>query len=122
MHKLILILIMIGLFPIMGNEVFAQANKDNSLDVACAVSGGASTQLLAQRAGRYSYSINNTSGIDIRFAGVASGSPTLTAANSFLLKAGQPYSDSAPGLYTGRIVCQSTTAGLATITVKETYR
>lgn len=116
-----LLIISFPLFVAEGS-VFAQANKDNSLDVTCAVTGGASTQLLAQRPGRYSYSINNTSGLDIRFAGVATGSPSLTSANSFLLKAGQPYSDSAPGLYTGRIVCQSTTAGTATLTVKETFR
>lgn len=123
MRKIIWMLLIVAFsFSLFDERVFAQANKDNSLDVTCAVTGGASTQLLAQRPGRYSYSINNTSGLDIRFAGIATGSPSLTSANSFLLKAGQPYSDSAPGLYTGRIVCQSTTAGTATVTVKETYR
>ena len=122
MRNLILFVVLL-LFPIMGSQdVLAQANRDNALDVTCAVAGGASTQLLAQRPGRYSFSINNTSGIDIRVAGVASGTATLTSANAFLIKAGQPYSDSAPGLYTGRLLCQSTTAATATISVKETYR
>jgi len=121
MTRIILVVLFL-LSPIMGLEAYAQANKMASADIVCPVTGGASIQALAARPGRYSYSINNTSGIDIRFVGLASGTTTLTSSNSFLLKAGQPYSDSAPGLYTGRVVCQSTTAATATINVVETYK
>lgn len=117
-----MMLFVAGLMLALPLSVLAQANKDNSLDVTCAVAGGASTQLLAARAGRYSFSINNTSAVDVRIAGVASGTASLTNANAFLLKTGQPYTDSAPGLYTGRLLCQSTTAATATVSVKETYR
>lgn len=120
MHKLLIGLCLVA-FLITG-KVYAQANRTASADVVCPVAGGASIQLVPARAGRYSYAINNTSGIDIRFVGLASGTTTLTSANSFLLKAGQPYTDSAPGLYTGRVVCQSTTAATATVSVIETYR
>lgn len=119
MRKFILVLVYV--FLITGNA-FAQANRTISTDIVCPVAGGASIELLASRPGRYSYSINNTSGIDVRFIGLASGTTTLTGSNSFLLKAGQPYSDSAPGLYTGRLVCQSTTAATATVSIIETYR
>lgn len=106
----------------LSSIVLAQANRDNVKDVVCAASGGASTELVPARPGRYSLAINNVSGIDIRFAGISSGTPTLSSTNSFLLKAGQPYTDSAPGLYTGRILCQSTTASTATVSIRETYR
>lgn len=104
-------------------EVQAQANRSNGGDIVCpGTGGGVSIQVIAARSSRYSYVINNTSGLDIRLGLIASGIPALTTSNSILLKASQPYSDSAPGGYSGRIVCQSTTAATATISFMETYR
>ena len=122
MKKLTMLLVVFVLSLIMRLDSYAQANRTASADIVCPVTGANSIQLLPLRPGRFSYSINNTSGIVIRFVGLASGTITLTSANSFLLKAGQPYSDSAPGLYTGRLVCQSTTAVAATVSVFETYK
>lgn len=102
-------------------DVYAQANKTNSGDFACPASG-TSGQIIAQRSGRYSYSINNVSGLDVRIGYLGSGTANLTTSNSWLLKAGQPYSDSAPGLLTNRVVCMSTSAATATISFNETYR
>ena len=112
-------LLILGFVPL--RDVFAQANKTNSGDVVCPVSG-TSIEVLAARSGRYSYTINNTSGLDIRIGYIGSGTSSLTNINSLLLKAGQPYSDSAPGVLTNRIVCMSVTAVSATISFLETYR
>lgn len=114
-----LLFLFIMLSPIMGH---AQANKTTSGDFACPTTG-TSGQVLAARPGRYSYSLSNTSGTDVRI-GYLQGTSTanLTTTNSWLLKPGQPYSDSAPGLFTGRVVCMSTSASTATITFNETYR
>ena len=101
--------------------VNAQANRSNGGDVACAASG-TSTQVIAARSSRFSYVINNTSGVDIRLGLLATGTGVLNTTNSILLKGGQPYSDSSPGGYAGRIVCMSTTAATATISFMETYR
>jgi hypothetical protein len=107
----------------MGNVLaYAQANKSTQTDIVCPATGTASIEMLAKKGSRYSFSINNTSGIDIRWAYVASGTTALLTTNSFLLKAGQPYSESSPGVHTGRLVCMSTTAVAATISVNETYR
>lgn len=107
----------------MGNTlVFAQANKATQTDIACPATGTGSIEMLSKKGSRYSFSINNTSGIDIRWAYVASGTAALTTTTSFLLKAGQPYSESSPGVHTGRLVCMSTTSSAATISVNETYR
>lgn len=114
-----LVIALLSLFPYMGNDAFAQANRTNSGDIVCPATG-TSIQVVPDRAARYSISINNTSGIDIRIQGLASGTTSITS--GFLLKAGQPYSDSAPGVFGGRIVCMSTTAATATISFYETYR
>ena len=102
--------------------VQAQANRTNSGDLACAAAGS-STEMLPQRSGRYSYTINNTSGADVRIGYLDSPSTVnLTATNSWLLKAGQPYSDSVPGVLNSRVVCMSTSASTATLSFNETYR
>ena len=106
---------------IMRQEVFAQANRSNGGDVTCAATGS-STQVIDARSSRFSYVLNNTSGLDIRIGLIATGTPALNNTNSILLKGGQPYSDSTPGGYSGRIVCASTTAATATISFMETYR
>ena len=123
MKKLFIIsaVFLVCIFPVMGKMVYGQANRTNVGDVACAASGS-STQVMAARSGRYSYSLNNTSGTDVRIGYLDSGTANLTTSNSWLLKAGQPYSDSTPGVLTNRIVCMSTSAGTATISFIETYR
>lgn len=104
------------------DDVFAQANQALAGDIVCPVSGS-SIQIIAQRSGRYSYTINNTSGIDVRIGYLDSPSTAnLTASNSWLLKAGQPYSDSVPGVLNARVVCMSTTAVAATLSFNETFR
>lgn len=118
MRSSILLMCLVLLCPVIGH---AQANKTNSGDVACAADGS-STQVIPARPGRYSYTLSNTSGNDVRIGYQQSGTVDLTTSNSWLLKAGQPYSDSAPGLFTGRVMCMSTTAGTSTITFNETYR
>lgn len=119
-NKFLIGLLLLCLFVPL-RDVYAQANKTNSGDVACSATGS-STQVLAQRSGRYSYSLNNTSGLDIRVGYLSSGTANLTTSNSWLLKAGQPYSDSYPGLISNRVVCMSTTGATATISFNETYR
>lgn len=104
-------------------EAHAQANRSNGGDIVCpGTGGGASIEVIAARSSRYSYVINNTSGIDIRLGLIATGVPALSSSNAILIKGGQPYSDSSPGGYSGRIVCQSTTTATATISFMETYR
>lgn len=107
----------------MGNgDVFAQASKTNSGDVVCPATGS-SIQIVAANAGRYSYTLNNTSGNDVRIGYLpAPSTAALTNVNSWLLKAGQPYTDSTPGVLTSRVVCMSTTAGTSTMTFNETFR
>lgn len=114
-------LLLLIAFLIIGNaEVFAQASKINKGDIVCPATG-TSIQVIAANPGRYSYSINNTSGVDIRLGYAPSGTAAL-GSTDFLLKAGQPYSDSTPGVYSGRVTCMSTTASTATISFLETYR
>ena len=126
MHKQTVLLflssLVLALSLIMRLEpVYAQANRSNGGDIVCPASG-TSIQVINNRSSRYSYVINNTSGLDIRIGLIASGIPALTSSNSILIKGGQPYSDSSPGGYSGRIVCASSTAATATISFMETYR
>jgi len=102
-------------------NAFAQANRSNGGDVTCAATGS-STQVIDVRSSRFSYVINNTSGLDIRLGLIATGTPALNNTNSILIKGGQPYSDSTPGGYSGRVVCASNTAATAIISFMETYR
>lgn len=119
-NKLIVVFLALS-FLITRNDVFGQANRVGSTDIICPASG-TSIEILPARPGRYSYAINNTSGLDVRIGYASSGTAALTTTTSFLLKAGQPYSDSAPGVYTGRLVCMSNSASPATISILETYR
>lgn len=103
------------------NHVSAQANKTFSGDVACPASGS-SIQILPIRSGRFSYLLNNTSGIAVRIGYLETGTANLDSTNSWLFQIGQATADSAPGVFSGRLVCMSTTAGAATISFNETYR
>lgn len=100
---------------------YPQAGVNNAGGIVCAASGS-STLLLAANSSRMSYSINNDSGVDVRVSFVSSGTPNLTDANSTILKANQPTSDSLPGAYYGRIVCMSTTGVTATVHYTEASR
>lgn len=105
----------------MGTDVFAQANRTNSGDVVCPATGS-SIEILPARTSRYSYLLNNTSAVDVRIGFLSSGTGTLTGSNSWILRTGQATADSAPGVFTGRLVCMSSSASTATITFNETYR
>lgn len=105
----------------MGTEVFAQANRTNSGDVACPASG-TSIQVLPARNSRYSMLFNNINGQAVRLGYLDTGTATLDATNSWVLQPGQATSDSVPGVLNKRVVCMSTGASPNTITFNETYR
>jgi len=83
---------------------------------------GSSIQVIDIRSSRVSFALLNDSLTDVRIGFLASGTAALTDSNSFILKAGQPYSDSVPGIYYGRVVCMSTTAGAIVIHFDEAFR
>ena len=104
----------------------AYAQLENALtgtasQVSCAATGS-STQAIAQNFRRRSVTLQNKSGKQIRIGFLSSGTPALTTSNSFTLEASSNYVDSAPGVYTGRIVCMSTDASTAALDVTETVR
>lgn len=78
-------------------------------EVTCPASGQ-SAQVIGPSNRTTGWAIINESGVDVRIGYVQSGTFGLTAGNSILLRTGKALSDSAPGLYTGRVVCSSTTA------------
>lgn len=120
MKKLLGVLFLLALC----NPVFAQTGGTQSaVGVSCPANGGAaSVQALALNARRVSYSINNDSAIDVRIGFLSSGTSNLDDTNSFILKAGQVLSDSVPGVYYGRVVCESNTTSATTVHVTETQR
>lgn len=120
-NKLLISVLLLGAFLIMRNDVWAQANRSIAGDIVCPASG-TSIEVVAARTGRFSLVVNNTSGVSIRIGYIASGTAALSSSNGLVMLAGQPYSDSAPGVNSGRLVCMSTTAGTATISFSETYR
>ena len=123
MKKLLLISVLLSVLCYIDvTDVFSQASFNTAIGVTCAADGS-STQVFAAKAGRYSYSVINDSATDVRI-GFLSGSSTadLTDANSYILKAGASYADSVPGVYSGRVVCMSTTASTAVIHATESYR
>jgi len=102
------------------------AQTENALtgtaaQVACAADGS-STQVLAQNFRRRSFSLQNKAGKQIRIGFLVSGTPDLTTSNSFTLEASSNYIDSAPGVYTGRLVCMSSDGTTAALDVTETVR
>lgn len=99
----------------------AQATAATASSITCAATG-ASTQVLAAKASRESYIISNTSGSTVRLGFLASGTAALDDTNSIQLLAGQIFSDAAPSIYIGRVVCANNAAGTATIYVIQTSR
>lgn len=89
--------------------------------VTCPASGS-SIQLAAANPARESYLINNTSGATVRFGFLASGTATLDDTNSILLLAGQSFSDAAPSIFIGRMVCMSADATPDVIYIIESRR
>ncbi len=120
-NKIIIIALVVISSLIIRLDSFGQANKTRRGEVTCPASG-TSIEVLAANAARYSYTLNNTSGIDVRIGYLDSGTAALTTSTGWLLKAGQPYTDSVPGVLQNRVVCMSTTAGTAVINYLETYR
>lgn len=110
-------------FLLSTTQLYAQtAAQKNTGGVACPATGS-SIEVMALRSSRVSYAIINDSATAIR-VGFLSGSSTATLSdsNSFIMAAGQTYSDSVPGVYYGRVVCMSTTAGAITIHFDEAFR
>jgi hypothetical protein len=84
--------------------------------VTCPATGQAA-QVFGPSLRATGWAILNESGTDIRIAYVASGTFALSASNSILLRTGKALSDNEPGLYTGRIVCASTSASAVAVEV-----
>lgn len=108
----------------MHNNALAQT--ENALTatasrISCAASGS-STQALGQNFRRRSLTLQNKASKQIRIGFLTSGTATLDTTNSFILEASSNYVDSAPGVYTGRVVCMSTDASTAALDVTETVR
>lgn len=99
----------------------AAGTATTAQSVTCAAAGS-STQVLAANATRESYVISNTSGATIRIGFLSSGTANLTDSNSIKLLAGQIFSDSAPSIFIGRVVCMSDDATPDVIYVIETRR
>jgi len=78
---------------------------------------GQSAQVFGPSLRATGWAILNESGTDVRIAYVQSGTFGLNTGNSVLLKTGKALSDNEPGLYTGRIVCSSTTASAVAVDV-----
>lgn len=109
------------------NLAYAQtsggASGGGGFEKTCPANGGAvSIQVLAKELGRQGFCLMNYSGLDVRVGINVTGLPNLTAANSFVLKAGVNTCDSAPGGYYGKVVCMSDSNAAAVIGVYRTLR
>jgi hypothetical protein len=121
MKKIFLLLLPLLALFVIAQPARAQATAATASSVVCAADGS-STQVLAAKFSRESYVVSNTSGGTIRLGFLASGTADLTDSNSIQLLAGQIFTDSAPGIYVGRVVCMNNAAGAATVYVIETRR
>lgn len=107
---------------VVAPRAHAQATAAVANSITCSASGS-SVQVLAAAASRESYLVSNTSGVTVRL-GFLSGSSTanLTDSNSIQLLAGQIFTDSAPSIFIGRVVCMSSDATPRVVYVIETRR
>ena len=97
------------------SEALAQfAGKRTDKGITCAADGS-STEVLAANGLRTAMNIVNDSATAVRIAGINSGTPDLDDTNSIILTAYSQQNDNNPGLYLGRVVCMSTTAGTVVI-------
>lgn len=120
MKKILLaLLVSLALLPLQGS---ATATKATAASVTCPATGS-SIQVLPAAASRESFLILNTSGVTVR-VGFLAGSSTaaLTDSNSVKLLAGQNFSDAAPSIFVGRIVCAADGASPATVYAIETRK
>lgn len=120
MKKILLLLPLLALCAI-AQPVHAQATAATASSITCAADGS-STEVLPAKFSRESYVVSNTSGGTVRIGFLSVGTADLTDSNSIQLLAGQIFTDSAPGIYVGRVVCMNDAAGTATIYVIETRR
>jgi len=110
------------LFCAFSNYAFAQgAGTNNGIGTTCAADGS-STEVMDLNTNRFSYSLINDSGVDVRIGFLATGTADLTDSNSIILKAGATYADSLPNVYYGRVVCMSTTGASQVIHSTEAVR
>ena len=115
------ILLLLLLFVTPRYSFGQQATVATASRVSCAASGGSSTVAMNARSGRQSFTLQNKAGKDVRISFV-SGTPTLSTSNSFTLVSGGNYFESQPGVYVGRVLCQSSDASTADIDISESYR
>lgn len=117
-----LLALLLAAFAFFGPiAAYAQATRFSAVSVTCPAAGS-SIQVLAASASRESFIVLNTSGATIRVAGLATGTANLTDSNSVKILAGQNFSDSAPSIFVGRLVCMSDDATPDVIYVIETRR
>lgn len=122
MKKILLALSLALALPQCAQVAHAQATFASAVSITCPAAG-TSAQVLAAAASRESYVVSNTSGVTVRL-GFLAGSSTanLTDSNSIQLLAGQIFTDAAPSIFIGRVVCMSTDATPRVIYVIETRR
>lgn len=113
----VLVVVLVGSIQ----KAHAQATGATARSVTCPAAGS-STQVLAAAASRESYLVSNTSGATMRVGFLPSGTANLTDSNSIKLLAGQVFTDSAPAIFIGRVVCMSDDATPDVIYVIETRR
>ena len=107
----------VGLLP----EARAAGTRATASSITCPATGSSITAIAAT-ASRESYIVSNTSGATIRIGFLATGTAALTDSNSIKLLAGQVFSDAAPSIFIGRLVCMSDDATPDVIYVIETKR
>lgn len=117
MKRLFLVFLLCAFAP----AAYPQAQRAVANSITCPADGS-SIQVLPVAFSRESYIVSNTSGATVRVGFLASGTADLTDSNSIQLLAGQIFSDSAPSIYIGRVVCMSNDATPRDIYVIETRR
>lgn len=116
--KIVIIVAVLSLLS-AGLSLAQFAGKRTDVGITCAADGSGSTQVLAANGLRTSFNVVNDSATAVRIGGVNSGTPELDDTNSIILTAYSQQNDNNPGLYLGRIVCQSTTGSSVLIHVTE---
>jgi len=125
-NKIMIFVFFCVAFLIMRNEVFGQANITNKGDVVCPATG-TSIEIAPPRSSRYSYFLNNVTGIAVFIGNQPTGTGALTGTSglsnsAWRLQPGQAFADSVPNVVSLRLVCMSTTAVAATISFGEAYK
>lgn len=113
----VLVVVLVGALP----GAHAAGTRATASSITCPATGSSITAIAAT-ASRESYIISNTSGATIRIGFLATDTAALTDSNSIKLLAGQVFSDAAPSIFIGRIVCMSDDATPDVIYIIETKR